>query len=100
MIVHVATADLSTVMMLIGQLESLDGFTISGVAMPVWRMEDGKPTFETKYALNAYVVLDVAKRPAAEAWVEEWADYVRTDLKNAFSDVEYEWIDARVAASR
>ena len=99
MIVHVATSDLSTVMMLLSQLESLEGFTVSSVVMPAWRMADGTPAFENKYALNAYLVLDVAKRPAAEAWVEEWADYVRTDLKLAFQDAEYEWIDARATAA-
>jgi hypothetical protein len=96
MLIHAATTDLSTVMMLLNQLESLKGFTLASVLMPSWVMHEGKPAFESRYATNAYLLLEVAERAAAEAWWEEWADYLRTDLKTPFKDSEYEWIEGRL----
>lgn len=94
MLLHVATSDLATVSMVLGSLAHRHDIELRAVVMPEW--EDaaaGGIEFPTRYAVNAYLVLEIADRGTAAAWWEEWADYVRTDLKTPFHDDEYAWID-------
>jgi hypothetical protein len=94
MILHVATTDLATVGMLLANIADHDSITLSKVILPVWTVGDqGVPEFPNKFAVNTYLILDVADRATAATWWEEWADYIRTDLKNPYPDEEYEWIE-------
>jgi hypothetical protein len=98
MLVHIATTDLSTVVMILDQLESLEGVQLRAVLMPTWGQEGGRPVFENRYATNAYLLLEVQDRETAMKWWEEWADCVRTDLKTPFPDEEYAWIEPQLKA--
>jgi hypothetical protein len=94
MLLHVATTDLSTVVMVLGSLSDQDEIKIQAVVMPEWeRTPTGGVEFANRWAVNAYLVLEIAERARAATWWEEWADYVRTDLKTPFHDDEYAWID-------
>lgn len=95
MLVHISTSDLANLMMILDQLETQEGMSVRSLVMPRWEIEAGRPVFEERYAANAYLVVDARERTVVEAWWEEWADYVRTDLKHPFADEEYAWIEAQ-----